>query len=202
MPRSPTRFQRRSERGLMVEIRNIVPSPRHARHASARSRREPDRMGTREFVRDLPDGRRFANDSRGLLYLLEGNNQTRVYSSWRVVSVRELQPARERLHRLRFPSRVREERPVLHGAQRARAGEPHDARLHSARLTAKDVTYHNVITEWRATNPAANAFEGTRRELLRGGPRRANLTHRWARRVQSDREARRRRLRSALHQRQ
>ena len=30
-----------------------------------------------------------------------------------------------------------------------------------------DVTYHNVITEWRATNPAADTFEGTRRELLR-----------------------------------
>ncbi len=29
------------------------------------------------------------------------------------------------------------------------------------------MTYHNVITEWRATNPAANTFEGTRRELLR-----------------------------------
>ena len=31
----------------------------------------------------------------------------------------------------------------------------------------KDVTYHNVITEWHATNPAANTFEGTRREILR-----------------------------------
>ena len=29
--------------------------------------------------------------------------------------------------------------------------------------TAKDVTHHNVITEWRAKNPAANTFEGTRR---------------------------------------
>ena len=27
----------------------------------------------------------------------------------------------------------------------------------------KDVTYHNIITEWHATNPAANVFEGTRR---------------------------------------
>ena len=31
----------------------------------------------------------------------------------------------------------------------------------------KDVTYHNVLTEWRATDPAANVFAGTRRELLR-----------------------------------
>ena len=27
------------------------------------------------------------------------------------------------------------------------------------------MTYHNVITEWHATNPAANMFSGTRREL-------------------------------------
>ena len=41
----------------------------------------------------------------------------------------------------------------------------------------KDVTYHNVITEWRATNPAATTFEGTRRELLRAAHVVANLTH-------------------------
>ena len=41
----------------------------------------------------------------------------------------------------------------------------------------KDVTYHNVITEWHATNPAANTFAGTRRELLRAAHVVANLTH-------------------------
>src|SRR5207244_362657 len=41
----------------------------------------------------------------------------------------------------------------------------------------KDVTYHNVITEWHATTPAANVFEGTRRELLREAHVVANLTH-------------------------
>src|SRR5262249_27057483 len=44
-------------------------------------------------------------------------------------------------------------------------------------FTRADVTYHNVITEWHATNPAANTFEGTRRELLRVGHVVANLTH-------------------------
>jgi hypothetical protein len=39
------------------------------------------------------------------------------------------------------------------------------------------VTYHNVITEWHATNPAANTFEGTRRELLRVAHIVMNLTH-------------------------
>jgi hypothetical protein len=43
--------------------------------------------------------------------------------------------------------------------------------------TEKDVTYHNVITEWHAKNPAANTFEGTRRELLRVAHVVMNLTH-------------------------
>jgi len=30
-----------------------------------------------------------------------------------------------------------------------------------------DVTYHNVLTEWHATDPKASTFSGTRRELLR-----------------------------------
>jgi glucose/sorbosone dehydrogenase len=41
----------------------------------------------------------------------------------------------------------------------------------------KDVTYHNVLTEWHATNPAANVFAGTRRELLRTAHVVAKLTH-------------------------
>ena len=41
----------------------------------------------------------------------------------------------------------------------------------------KDVSYHNIITEWHATNPAANTFDGTRRELLREAHVVANLTH-------------------------
>ena len=36
-------------------------------------------------------------------------------------------------------------------------------------FTRGDVTYHSVITEWRAANPAAIEFEGVRRELLRVG---------------------------------
>ena len=32
------------------------------------------------FVRDVPDGRRFANDSRGRLYLLENGKPPAVYA--------------------------------------------------------------------------------------------------------------------------
>ena len=39
------------------------------------------------------------------------------------------------------------------------------------------MNHHNVITEWHATNPAANTFAGTRRELLREAHVVTNLTH-------------------------
>jgi hypothetical protein len=44
-------------------------------------------------------------------------------------------------------------------------------------FTAADVSYHNIITEWHATNPAASTFDGTRRELLRVGQIVTTLTH-------------------------
>jgi hypothetical protein len=39
------------------------------------------------------------------------------------------------------------------------------------------VNFHNVITEWRAKNPTANTFQGTRRELLRVAHIVQTLTH-------------------------
>jgi hypothetical protein len=44
-------------------------------------------------------------------------------------------------------------------------------------FTAADATYHNIITEWHATNPAAATFDGTHRELLREAHMVMNLTH-------------------------
>ena len=32
------------------------------------------------YVRELPDGRRFANDSRGFLYLIDQNNRPQLYA--------------------------------------------------------------------------------------------------------------------------
>ena len=86
----------------------------------------------------------------------------------RGVSERHLQPARERIHRLRLSSRVRAKRLVLYGARGTRAGQSQDARFHSARIhVERRVATTTSSPEWHATNPAANVFEGTRRELLR-----------------------------------
>ena len=87
------------------------------------------------------------------------------------------EPPGERLHRLRFPSGVREERAVLYDPRRRAPGNPSRPNFIPPGFSAADVHFHNVITEWRATNPAANTFEGARRELLRVGHIVETLTH-------------------------
>src|SRR5205823_6350981 len=72
------------KRGLAVEVKDLgrLPDTRGLRPADQDI--APDAWARVSYVRDLPDGRRFANDSRGLLYLLDagsGNNaQPRVYA--------------------------------------------------------------------------------------------------------------------------
>ena len=70
-----------TKRGLSVEIRDVVRLP------DTRGLRPPDQdvvpagWARVSFVRDLPDGRRFVNDSRGMLYLLDRNNQPTLYAN-------------------------------------------------------------------------------------------------------------------------
>ena len=166
------------KRGLMVEIRDVVRLP------DTRSMLKPDQdvnpagWARVQFVRDLPDGRRFANDSRGLLYLLDKNNQPSVYLNFASLFPYAIYNRLESgLIGFDFHPEFAKNGLfyTVHG-ERAE-GNPSTPNFIPAGYTAKDVTYHNVITEWRAKNPAANAFDGTRRELYRGAHVVMNLTH-------------------------
>ena len=68
------------KRGLMVEISDVVRLPDTRALRPADRDVAPAGWARVSYVRDLPDGRRFANDSRGPLYLLDRNNQTSVYA--------------------------------------------------------------------------------------------------------------------------
>ena len=70
-----------TKRGLTVEIRDVVRLPDTRGLRPADQDVVPAGWARVSFVRDLPDGRRFANDSRGLLYLLDRNNQPSVYAN-------------------------------------------------------------------------------------------------------------------------
>src|SRR5688500_8278096 len=68
-----------TKRGLMVEIRDVARLPDTRGMRPADQDVVPAGWSRLSYVRDRPDGRRFANDSRGLLYLLDRHNQPTVY---------------------------------------------------------------------------------------------------------------------------
>jgi hypothetical protein len=166
------------KKGLMVEIRDLVrlPDTRGLRPLSLDV--NPAGWARISYVRDLPDGRRFANDSRGLLYLLDRNNQPSVYAN-----VAEAFPfaVYNRLESGFIGFTFHPEFAknglfyTVHG-ERA-AGNPSAIDFIPPGYSRADVTHHNVITEWHAANPSANTFAGTRRELLRVAHVVMNLTH-------------------------
>lgn len=166
------------KRGLSVEISDVVRLPETRGMRPADEDVVPAGWARVSYVRDLPDGRRFANDSRGFLYLLDKNNQPSVYAN---VGAAFPFAVYTRLESgfIGFDFHPEFARNGLfytvHG-ERA-MGNPATPTFVPPGFTQADATHHNVITEWRATNPAANTFEGTRRELLRAAHVVMNLTH-------------------------
>ncbi|MGH8637755.1 MAG: PQQ-dependent sugar dehydrogenase [Burkholderiales bacterium] len=166
------------KRGIAVQVKDIARLP------DTRALRPADQdvstpgWARINYVRDLPDGRRFANDSRGLLYLIDTQNQPKVYAD---VGATFPLSVYNRLSSgfigfVFHPEFARNGLFYTVHAERG-PGNPKRPDFIPPGYGLKDVTYHNVVTEWRATNPAANAFAGTRRELLRAAHIVANLTH-------------------------
>ena len=163
---------------LAVQIRDLVRLPDTRGLRPLDQDVSPAGWARVSFVKDLPDGRRFANDSRGFLYLIDGNNQPHVYAN-----VAEAFPLAI-YNRLEsgfigfafHPEFARNGLFYTVHAERG-PGNPKKPDFIPPGYTLNDVTYHNIITEWHATNPAANTFQGTRRELLREAHVVANLTH-------------------------
>jgi hypothetical protein len=163
---------------LAVEIKDLVRLPETRGMRPIEQDVNPSGWARVSFVRDLPDGRRFANDSRGLLYLLDANNQPHIYAN-----VAEAFPlgVYNRLESgfigfVFHPDFARNGLFYTVHAEKG-PGNPKTPNHIPPGYTPADVTYHNIITEWHATNPAANTFEGTRRELLREAHVVDNLTH-------------------------
>ncbi len=166
------------KRGLMVEIKDLVRLPDTRDLRPADQDVVPAGWARVSFVRDLPDGRRFANDSRGLLYRLDGTTPPSVYANvgaaFPLANYNRLESG---FIGFDFhPDFARNGLFYTVHSERA-MGNPATIHFIPPGFTRADVTFHNVITEWHATNPAANTFEGTRRELLRVGHIVANLTH-------------------------
>src|SRR6202049_4993967 len=165
------------KRGIAVEVKDLVRLPDTRELRPADQEVAPAGWARVSYVRDLPDGRRFANDSRGFLYRIEGS-QTHVYAN---VAAAFPYGVYNRLES-GFIGFVFHPEFATNGLfytvhSEIGPGNPKTPDFIPIGYGLKDVTFHNVITEWHATNPAANTFEGTRREILRTAHVVANLTH-------------------------
>lgn len=164
--------------GLEVEVRDVVRLPQ------TRGLRPPDLdvnpagWARASYVRDLPDGRRFVNDSRGFLYLLEDNDRPRVY-----LDFAELFPyaAYNRLLSgfVGFDFHPEfEENGLFYTVHGEYAQDnPASPDFIPPGFSSQDVTFHNVITEWQAVDSSVDVFDGTRRVLLRVAHVVGTLTH-------------------------
>jgi len=157
-----------AKRGLRVEIKDFarLPDTRALRPASEDV--SPTSWARVSFVRDLPDGRRFANDSRGRLYTFDRNNQPTLYldlaAAFPLGFYRSLECGF--IGFTFHPDFARN--GLLYTVHGEKAeGNPGVPHFIPPGYTRADITYQTVITEWRATDPAATVFKGGRRELLR-----------------------------------
>ena len=163
---------------IAVEVRDLVRVPGTRDLRPPEEDVNPAGWARVSFVRDAPDGRRFANDSRGFLYLLPEGDEPALYLDFAALFP---DAAYNRLESGLIGFDFHPEFAVnglfytVHG-ERA-AGNPASPDFIPPGFAAPDVTFHNVITEWVATDPAASTFEGTRRELLRVAHVVDTLTH-------------------------
>jgi Glucose / Sorbosone dehydrogenase len=166
-----------AKRGLAVEITNLARLPDTSALDPARAN-GPVGWARVSFVRDLPDGRRFANDSRGTLYLLDRNNRPSPYlnlaAAFPDAFYRGLESG--------FIGFAFHPEFAKNGLLYTVHGERGQGNAASPDFippgfTRDDVTFYSVITEWHASDPAANQFAGARRELLRVGHIVENFRH-------------------------
>jgi hypothetical protein len=155
------------KKGLAVEVRDVVRLPETRQLRPVEQDVTPTGWARPSFVRDAPDGRRFVNDSRGFLYILDGG-RTALYADVGAVFPRAWY-ARLESGFIGFTFHPEFARNGLwYSVHLERAeGNPATPDFIPPGYGPSDVTFHNVITEWRANDPRAGTFTGTRRELLR-----------------------------------
>ena len=166
------------KRGLVIEIADVVRLPQTLGMRPPDQDVNPAGWARVSFIRDAPDGRRFVNDARGFLYLLDRNNRTSVYLDF-ASRVQHVNYSRLESGLIGFtfhPEFAANGLLYTVHVEFAR-DNPAKPNFVPPGYTDAQVTYHNVITEWQAKSPAANTFEGTKRELLRVGHIVQNQSH-------------------------
>ena len=149
------------KRGIAVEVVELARLPDSRGIRPADQDVKPAGWARINYVRDIPDGRRFVNDSRGFLYLIDSKNQPQVYANLAEIFPRSVY---NRLSSgfIAFVFHPEFARDGLFYTVHAEYGPDNPAKpdFIPPGYGLKDVTYHNVVTEWRATNPAPASLRG------------------------------------------
>jgi hypothetical protein len=166
------------KRGLNVRIMDVVRLPRTLGLLPADQDVNPAGWARVSFVRDAPDGRRFANDQRGFIYILEEGEEPALYVDVRSAFPYTLYNRLESgLIGFCFHPEFADNGLFYTVHVEHVMGNPNEVDFIPPGYTHEDVTHHNVITEWRASDPSAATFSGTRRELLRVAHVVTNASH-------------------------
>ncbi|MED5534693.1 MAG: PQQ-dependent sugar dehydrogenase [Pseudomonadota bacterium] len=166
------------KRGLMVQIRDVVRLPETLGRLHPDQDVNPAGWARVSFVRDAPDGRRFANDSRGFLYLLRDDAEPSIYLNFgSLFPLTVYNRLESGFIGFSFHPEFTQNGLfyTVHGERAFTNSGPPD--FIPPGYSNTDVTHHNVITEWHANDPVANIFDGTRRELLRVAHVTRNMSH-------------------------
>lgn len=166
------------KRGLSVRIVDVARLPHTGNYRRPEEDRNPASWARVSFVRDTRDGRRFANDSRGFLYILGDDEAPKLYADVGAAFTNVIYSRNQSgfigfaLH----PEFVTNGLfYTVHGE--TAVGNTHNLDFIPPGFSEADVTSHDIITEWRAEDPAADTFEGTQREILRVGQVVTNYSH-------------------------
>lgn len=163
---------------LMVEIRDVVRLPYSKGTLAAEDDVNPAGYSRVSFVRDAPDGRRFANDQRGFVWIIEDGAARALYIDSRDAFPFTLYNRLESgLIGFAFHPGFSDNGLLYTVHLEHIVGNPNTPDFIPPGYTTSDVTHHNVFTEWRASDPSADRFEGTRRELLRVAQVTTNASH-------------------------
>jgi hypothetical protein len=166
------------KRGLSVAIEEVARLPDTRALLADGGDANPAGIARISMVQDAPDGRRFVNDQRGRIYLLEDGVRPSLY-----LDLHELFPlttfdrVQSGFNAFTFHPDFAENGLFYTTHGESAVGNPGSVDFIPPGFGPDDVTHHNVLMEWRASDPAAGVFSGTRRELLRAAHVTTNQSH-------------------------
>jgi hypothetical protein len=166
------------KRGLALEVVDIIQLPDTRGLLPEGSDPNPSGIARISMVQETPDGRRFVNDQRGLIYVLDEGNAPSIYIDMHAdFPLSIYNRVQSGFNAFAFHPEFSENGLFYTTHGEVAENNPASLDVIPPGYSEADVTHHNVLIEWRASDPSANVFAGSRRELLRAAHVTTNMSH-------------------------